>query len=361
MTSTKKIIFREWGQSVIGWMLIMHFYYFITVVGMSKIINDPILSNYIFSWKAELEIVLSSISFGILFSFVNSLVDRTPIRRKSFGFIILIKSVLYIFSMFLVFLLVFGVFELFDLLESEQFEHLSQMFSTIYTVSIITYFVIGILLLNFIIQVDKKFGPGILLKLLVGKYHKPKQEMHIFMFLDLKGSTSIAEKLGDIKYSEMIAACFHDITDIVIQYRAEIYQYVGDEVVLCWDINKGLKNLNCIKTFFAFENKLNDHKEYYLKNFGEVPQFKGGMDMGIVTLAEIGDIKRDIAYHGDVLNTAARIQGLCKSKNKKLLISGHLKDKITLLDDFSLISLGTEILRGKSEETSIYAIEYKKN
>ena len=50
-----------------------------------------------------------------------------------------------------------------------------------------------------------------------------------------------------------------------------------------------------------------------MSKYGETPIFNAGMDAGVVTVTEIGDIKRDLAFHGDVLNTAARIQGLCNS------------------------------------------------
>ncbi len=357
--SNKRIFLREWEQSVVGWIILVYFYFFISIWGLSKQIDDPVILNYIFSWRAQLEILLTAVSFGTLFTLVNAIVDRSAIRRQSFGLIILIKSILYILSMSIVFFLVLAVFNLFDLMGGEEYHRLIGMFDFFYMASIIVYYIFGILLLNFILQVDKKFGPGILLKLLLGKYHKPKQENHIFLFLDLNDSTTIAEELGDIRYSQLIAACFHDITEVVIQYRAEIYQYVGDEVVLCWNIDQGLKNLNCIRAFFAFEGQLKSHWAYYMKQFGLIPQFKGGMDMGMVTLAEVGDIKRDIAYHGDVLNTAARIQGLCKARGRKLLVSGHLHDRIRndIPKDLEMEEMGSEVLRGKTEKTDIYAIQ----
>ena len=56
----------------------------------------------------------------------------------------------------------------------------------------------------FLVQVSDKFGQGILVNFLVGKYHQPKVENRIFLFMDLKDSTSIAEKLGHIGYSLLL-------------------------------------------------------------------------------------------------------------------------------------------------------------
>jgi adenylate cyclase len=207
---------------------------------------------------------------------------------------------------------------------------------------------------------NRKIGPGNMFKLLIGLYHKPREEIRIFMFLDLVGSTSIAENLGHKEYSHLLRHCFHDLTNIVLKYRAEIYQYVGDEVVLSWSEKNGLKSLNCIKAYFAFENEIKKQNSYYLNRFKIVPQFKAGLDMGMVTVAEIGDIKREIAFHGDVLNTAARLQGICKNYDCKMLISDTLAKNLNSPDGFSKQLIGEIKLRGKQERTKVYRIDLEK-
>lgn len=87
-----------------------------------------------------------------------------------------------------------------------------------------------------------------------------------------------------------------------------------------------------------------------------MPVFRGGMDMGRVTVAEVGEIKRDIAYHGDVLNTGSRIQGKCKVFDKKLLVSQHIIDGIKDMNGFDLEPIHQVELRGKKESVNIFAI-----
>jgi len=70
------------------------------------------------------------------------------------------------------------------------------------------YWCISTMIALFILQVSDKFGQGVLMKFLVGLYHKPKEEIRIFMFPDLTSSTTLAEKLGHIKYSQLIQDCF---------------------------------------------------------------------------------------------------------------------------------------------------------
>jgi len=96
-------------------------------------------------------------------------------------------------------------------------------------------------MISFLIQINTKFTPGVLILLLMGRYDNPKEEERIFIFLDLKSSTTHAEKLGHVKYSKLIRDCFLHINYISVKYRAEIYQYVVDEIVLSWPTNH-LKN-----------------------------------------------------------------------------------------------------------------------
>ena len=86
--------------------------------------------------------------------------------------------------------------------------------------------------------------------------HKLKWLLHqwtrtLFCFMDLKSSTMHAEKLGHLKYSAMIRDCFFDINQILTHYNAEVYQYVGDEIVLSWVIEDSLDNSRCFEFFFA--------------------------------------------------------------------------------------------------------------
>jgi len=87
------------------------------------------------------------------------------------------------------------------------------------------------------------------------------------MFLDLKSSTRIAEKLGHIEYSKLIQNCFKDL-HVVERFNAEVYQYVGDEAVLTWPKENGLVNSNCLRAFFKFKEKLADKSDYYMKKYG---------------------------------------------------------------------------------------------
>jgi len=132
---------------------------------------------------------------------------------------------------------------------------------------------------------------------------------------------------------------------------------VGDEAVLTWNLADGLHNMNCIQFFYAYKAQLQKRKRHYRKNFGILPEFKAGLEMGTVTAAEVGEIKKEIAYHGDVLNTAARIQGRCNEFGKFLLISENLEQEIHKISQVPTELMGDIQLRGKKRSVKIYAVE----
>ena len=224
----------------------------------------------------------------------------------------------------------------------------------------ITYFVMWgaiILFTIFLLQVNDKFGPGILLKFVMGKYHKPRKEQRIFMFLDMRSSTMIAEKISNEKYFNLLRDLFTDITGTILNTEGEIYQYVGDEIVISWSIKKGIRNANCVRCFFEIQRKLLNLGTAYEQKYGLIPELKAGIHYGDVMAGEVGIIKKDIIYSGDVLNTTARIQEQCNQYSVDILISKETFDLLSDTDGYKLIPLGSIELRGKVRKIDLNTVK----
>ena len=177
------------------------------------------------------------------------------------------------------------------------------------------------------------------------------------MFVDLNSSTTIAEKLGHVTYSNFIKDCFYDLA-IVHNYDAQIYQYVGDEAVLTWERSKMKSAVDCVDAFWAFDDELSKKAGYYKDKYGIVPEFKAGASIGMVTVVEIGDSKKEIAYHGNTLNTAARIEAVCNIYGEKLLVSKKLHDELVKENSNYIYTKVAETqLKGKQGITEIYSIK----
>jgi adenylate cyclase len=109
--------------------------------------------------------------------------------------------------------------------------------------------------------------------------------------------------------------------------------------------------------FFACELMFQKRKQYYMQYYDTMPSFKAGVHLGKVTAVEIGEIKRDIAYHGDTLNTAARILSLCNTYQKNILISEAVLEYVSSNHLYRIERLGKITLRGKMQEVEIAGIE----
>ena len=218
----------------------------------------------------------------------------------------------------------------------------------------------GALIGNFALSVfhtlRTKIGNADFGNLLVGRYRKPAEEERAFMFLDLKSSTTIAEQLGHRRYSSLIQACFRDLTATLLETSAEVYQYVGDEAVLSWPVQVAAQNANCLKAYFQFADMLEHRREHYMTVFGLVPVFKAGVNLGRVTVVEVGVLKRAIVFHSDVLNTAARVQALCNEHGKTLLITDAVKDHLAGAP-YRFDFIGDIVLRGKAQAVGVYSVE----
>ncbi|MDT0678623.1 adenylate/guanylate cyclase domain-containing protein [Autumnicola musiva] len=228
--------------------------------------------------------------------------------------------------------------------------------------NVVSWMIIGWLTMQGL-KIYEKYTPSTLTSLLLGRYHRPHEVQRIFMFLDLSNSTSIAEKLGHMRFFALLKDFFSDMTDPILNSQGEIYQYVGDEIVISWPLRKSvIKNANYISCFFRIEKSIFKKGEYYLQEYGLLPVFKAAVHTGHVVVGEMGVIKREIVYSGDILNTTARMMEQCNIQNQKLIISEDIAGMIPeeKRKKYNLQPLGTMALRGKMNEVGLYGVEKKK-
>jgi adenylate cyclase len=265
-------------------------------------------------------------------------------RNWPFAASVLARALLYIMLILLVFL---GITFVYGLIHGLS---LSDFYREVWSRDMVTKVGVGFsafVVVIFFQQLNRLLGPGNLARYMFGRYHRPRQETRIFMFLDLRDSTSIAERLEVGAYYAFLNDVFHHIAEPVLATKAQIYQYVGDQVVLTWPMASGLQNGNCVRAFYEIDAVIQRHGAYYLARYGLVPEFKAGLHGGEVISAEIGELKRDLIYSGDVLNTTARIQSECNRLDARLLVSMELFERLVLPAGVEAESLGEVDLRGK--------------
>ncbi len=345
---------------VLVWMVAWTLFFIIKYLGTADLPMYEMVLSIRFP-SLVFNVIVMSVFIGVPYSVVDSLLDHPMIRKKSYFQIISLKTISQIIITFCSYFILIKIVQ--KRADLHEYTNLDEIYKQIVfsdlTILVLFYSLVISTLIHVFQLLERKVGANVLLNLLIGKYHFPREEKRIFMFLDLRSSTTLAEKLGHIKFSSLIQDCFNDLTDAIISHKVEVYQYVGDEAVLTWRVKDGLTNNNCLQTYFTFQNKLDKKKNYYLSKYDTTPFFKAGVHFGLVTVTEVGVIKREIAYHSDVLNTAARIQSKCNEFNAPLLISEDLYSELKNMDNFDFQSIGGITLRGKNEAVNIYSCKAK--
>lgn len=320
----------------------------------------------IYAWvnlKGDWTMFLMSMTIGFSIGFFTALLERvlymTHLRRQKF---LIILSVRVLANLLVIVLSIFFVIGLYSLIAKDfDGEEVGQsligwirdgnfLFAVFYAIVVL-------IVLQFINLVSRLLGPRMLINYLIGRYHSPQVEERIFMFMDLRASTTIAEQLGHVKWHQFLNDFFYDIGRPVRKANGEIYQYVGDEVVISWPRTTGLKDLNCIHCFFWIWEKMIQRREYYIERYGYEPVFKAGYHIGEVVVGEIGDYTRDIVFHGDTVNTASRIQMECNVWNRRLLLSDTLLNQLDLANEYTSEYITNIRLRGKNQELGLYSLD----
>jgi len=281
---------------------------------------------------------------------------QSRLRKKSYLFLLVARKILYVLTFSFWLILVNTISSIIEY----QHSFLQALNTTVFEASfirdIITVSILTLIMIS-IMQILRLHRKGDLFNFITGKYSKPSETERIFLFLDLKSSTTIAEKLGNINYSNFLIDYYYDITEAILNSKAEIYQYVGDEIVLTWPLSRGIQNANCINCFFDIRSTFELLKDSYNSKYGVYPEFKAAVHGGKVVITWIGDIKKEIVFHGDVLNTTKKMQDKCNDLDQIFLISHFLMDQIELpyycKSEFS----GEVHLRGKADLANIYGLK----
>jgi adenylate cyclase len=224
-----------------------------------------------------------------------------------------------------------------------------------YFINMISIFVV-LLIFSSLVQINSLHRKGELFNFVTGRYHQPVEVDRIFAFVDLKGSTSIAEKLGHYQFGLFLKDYYSDLTEPIRNTKAEIYQYVGDEVILTWPPALGTKNNNAVRCIIEMQKVIEARRDYYTKQYGYIPQFRTGMHLGRVLITWVGELKKEILYIGDVMNTTARIQEDCKRLKQDFLVSEEIVDGLNSFSEVKIDFQEQTVPRGKEKAVRLYSV-----
>jgi adenylate cyclase len=296
-----------------------------------------------------LDAVLISLLVGGYLLFVRDGVLRARFRRLGFGVSLVVNSAI-VLALFLVGRAVGQV------ITTGQPRRLLASFGDAHLIYALPFFIVMAVAIQFLLQMNRMIGANVLRYFVTGVYHRPRREERIFLFLDLEGSTQLAERLGSATYFELLCRFTDDLTEPVLEWEGEIYQYAGDEVVITWLHERGVRAANCVRCFFGIRAAIAAGAARYERDFGTVPRFRAGLHGGPVTGGELGDLRQQIVFVGDILNTAARLEEYAKRTGRDLVVSGDLLERLALPAGVESTRCGELELRGKDARVVAYAL-----
>jgi adenylate cyclase len=203
---------------------------------------------------------------------------------------------------------------------------------------------------------DRLLGGGVLVGLLTGRYHRPRREERIFLFADLRHSTALAERLGELTYHSFLNRAFVDAAQPVDRHDGLIHKYVGDQMVVTWPLERGLRDWGCVRCALEIGEVLAETTDEYEREFGATPHFRFAVHCGPVVAGEMGDLRREIVFSGDTLNTAARIEAVAKETGRDVVVSEDVLRHAPTPPDLSSESLGVHRLPGKERPLELFAV-----
>ncbi len=227
---------------------------------------------------------------------------------------------------------------------------------TLLKVDVYIYAVVVTAIIIFISRVRELLGRDVFLSLLTGRYRNPVQEERVFLFVDLVGSTAFAEEHGDLKTQEFLGAVFGAMAEPVRRHRGAIDDYIGDAAIITWPLRRGITNANCVRCVFTILDDIEANAETWLKSYGRVPRLRAALHGGRIVTAEIGVDHHKIAYFGDTVNTTARLESLCKTLERQVLISSDLARRIELPEAIIKEELGDHAVRGRDQPLGVIAL-----
>jgi adenylate cyclase len=209
---------------------------------------------------------------------------------------------------------------------------------------------------NLLFGVNDLLGQGVLFNFVAGRYRRPRVEDRVLLFIDMESSTVIAERLGEASFLDFLNRFVADVTEPIVAQRGAIHKYIGDEIIVTWPLAAGLRDGHCVRACFDALEELDKRASGYIRDFGLRANFRAALHCGPVVIGELGTVKMEIAFFGDTMNTAARLQA-CRDTGQRVLASATLVNRLVAMPPgIAKRSIGRLRLRGKESEIEIYAL-----
>ncbi len=177
------------------------------------------------------------------------------------------------------------------------------------------------------------------------------------VFSDIRGFTSLSEKMSASQVSELLNEYFSEMEPIVTKYNGIINKFIGDAIMAVFGepIQDEKHPLKAVKCGFEMLQKVKELDEKWEKEGKPKVEIGIGVNTGEVFVGNIGSVNRmEYTVIGDTVNLASRLESYNKMYKTHMLISSSTYEASKEIIEVNRIS-DVEI-RGKSEKIDIYEV-----
>lgn len=177
------------------------------------------------------------------------------------------------------------------------------------------------------------------------------------LFSDIRGFTSMSEKMTPEELVDHLNMYLQAMTDIVIKYDGTLDKYVGDEIMAFWGAPVPQQDhaLRACMAALEMMTKLHEMNREWKQHNKESLNIGIGLNTGAMVVGFVGSASRmDYTLMGDMVNLGARLEGTNKIYNTNIIISEFTYEEVK--DHIIARELDLIRVKGKEKPVKIYEL-----
>ncbi len=177
------------------------------------------------------------------------------------------------------------------------------------------------------------------------------------LFSDIRGFTSISEKMSPEEVVGFLREYLTVMTDAVFQNGGTVDKYIGDAVMALFNVpfDQPDHAARAVKTALAFQERVKPLSEKFKAKYGLELKCGVGVHTGDAVVGTIGAEQRlEYTAIGDTINLGSRLESITKDYHVSIVISESTQEE--LKGEFLTRYLGEVKVKGKEIAVKIYTV-----
>lgn len=185
--------------------------------------------------------------------------------------------------------------------------------------------------------------------------NQDKKTKHIVLFLTLQTVLIDFDKIDNLKFNQILDDFYTDFKTLLIDFAVGRSLHVKEGVIITWDLQSGVSNLNCLRLPIAFQQLINTKSNYYHSRYGLTPKM-----CAVENIYEFEDVEwqwREKAHIKEHLSELITLSNLSKASGKPFLVSGNVTAAFKKANNFQKVALEFNEIPTEDLPISVYSVE----